>query len=637
MHYWLLCGWGLCLFLAFLGYGKLVLGLFSFRDAPWALASSMGVVFAVTAGGVLNLLHLVRAPILEGAVAIGVLLALGFEWPHLRSLPSTLLGTSLMYSPLILAAAVPILGNVSADFRTFNYIDDYPAYLTLPAATVQSGSLPFDPFSERRITSCLGAPYLLQSLTLVTGDIRTVRFVDISLGFALYTGLLVVIFRLMGLPMLMRMVLASLALLVPVDRWNATMVVMPAALFCALLLILVHPALGSRMSWRRSVLMAMTAAAIACMKSNYLPASIAICGFYFLAWLVYGRRAMSILQTVVWAGALAGCLIPWMIDMKAKEGTYLFPLLGRGYDASAYGLIPLPNGSHESAGSASLWVWLTALPLALPLLVGLAGLAFAFRRRVGSAWVNPIGAMLAGSAVAIVAIAASTGGESLGRYSLPFVLPALIILIGFLMACQREMRKSLWWLNVCGAATVIALAVLAFAFGVRHGDYYHYLEDARLANLPVLPWLNPQAEEQRVHALQSVIPPGDRILARLFLTYPFDFKRNQVFVEDYSGMAGLPPGMPIEGEPAEMREYLLAHQIRYLAFDPNRTMLPDTDPGISLRELLHRRRDFGRHGWLVLQIKVSNTVEQTFGKLGQQYRHVYDDGVVYVADLKTPR
>lgn len=635
MHYWLLCVWGFCIFLAFLGYGKLVLSLLSFSEAPWAFTAATGIAFAVAAGGVLNLLHLVRAPVLEGAVIAGVALALGLEWRHLRSVPGTLLRTSLIYAPLIVAAAAPILGNVRADIRTFNYIDDFPAYLTLPVATLQDGSLPFDPFNERRITSSLGAPYVLQSLMLVTGDIQTVRFIDISLGFALYLGLLVVIFRMMGIPALMRMGLAFLALLVPVDRWNATMVVMPAALFCSLLVIQVHPALGSRVNWRRSLLMAATAAALACMKSNYLPAALAICGFYYLAWIFYGRRLEAALQALLWLCLVAGCMAPWMIDMRQKEGTFLFPVFGRGYDASAYGLIPLPNGSHRDDWSAALWVWLTALPMALPLLIGLGGLAFAFRKKIETAWINPIASQLAGSAIAIVAVAASTGGESIGRYSLPFQLPALLVLLGFLIACRRELRCWPWWLQVCSGATATALVVLGFAFGVRHGDYRLYLDDARLVNLPAMPWLNPAAEQQRVHALQATIPAGQRILARLFLTYPFDFTRNQVFVEDYSGMAGLPPGMPVEGSPRQMREYLLSHRIRYLALDPKRTMLPDTAHDISLQELLHGERDYGRHGWLVLQIKVSNAVQKTLAELGAQYRHVYDDGLVYVADLQS--
>jgi hypothetical protein len=635
MHFVLLCAWGVCLFVAFLGYGKLLLGLLQVRDAPWAFAAAIGVSVLVTAGGVLNLLHLVTTPMLIGVVVAGAMLALALDWRHLRSLPATLLNTSILYAPLIIAAAIPVLGNVRADIRTFNTIDDFPAYLTIPAATHDLGTLPFDPFSERRITSCLGAPYVLQSLMLVAGDVRSIRFIDVSIGFVLYVGLLLTILRMMGLPVLARISLAFLALLVPVDRWNATMVVLPAALFCTLLLIQIHPDLGGRLNWRRTVLLGMTAAALSCMKSNYLPTSVAICGFYYAAWLVYRRRATPLLQGVLWAVVLILCMLPWMIDMRHKEGTFLFPIFGAGYDASAYGAIPLPSGSHGQMGSAALWVWLTTLPMATPLVIALGGLALAFRKRVEAAWINPLAAMLAGSVVGIAAIGSSTGGESIGRYSLPFQLPALIIFLGFLVACRRELRQWTWWLIGSGAATVVALVVFAVAFGVRHHDYERYLEDAKLANFPDRPQVNLEREEQRVRSLQARVPAGARILARLYLTYPFDFRRNQVFVADYAGMAGLPPGMPIEGGPEQMRAYLLSHGIRYLAFDPKRTMFPDEAPDSSLQSLLHGNRNYGRHGWLVLQVKVSDAVQTTFAQLGERYPHLYDDGFVYVLDLDT--
>lgn len=636
MPFSLLCAWGACLFVAFLGYGKLVLRALQVRDAPWALSSAMGVVFVVTVGGVFNLLNFVTAPVLTGLVLVGMALAFLVDWRHLASLPATLLGTSILYAPLLIATAVPVLGNVKADVMTFNYYDDLPAYLTLPQATLHSGSLPFDPFNERRVTSCLGAPYVLQSLMLVAGDVRSIRFIDISIGFVLYTGLLIAIFRLMGLSVPTRIALAFLALLVPVDRWNATMVVLPAALFCALFVIQLHPALGNRLNWRRAILLGMTGAALACMKSNYLPAAILVCAFYYLAWFVYRRRAAPLVQGLLCGAVLLLCLLPWMIDMRHKEGTFLFPILGRGYDASAYGIVPLPNGSHSEVGSAATWVWITFGLMAGPLLVALGALAIAFRRRVESVWIAPLAALLSGSVFAIGAIASSTGGESIGRYSLPFQLPALIIFLAYLIACRKSLHKWPWWLIVGGASTLVALAGFGFAFGARHGDYRKYLEDARLVN-PLQGWrLDMHREEHRVRDLQARVPPGERILARLFVTYPFDFKRNQVFVADYSGMAGLPPGMPIEKGPVAMQNYLLSQRIRYLANDPKRTTLPYVDPAISLQELLDGKH-YGRHEWLLLQVKVAEAVQQTFSELAQVCPHVYDDGQVYVLDLQGMR
>lgn len=634
MHYALLCAWGACVFLAVLGYGKLLLRAIQVRDAPWALSVAVGVGFWVAAGGVLNRLQLVTQPMLIGAVAVGVAFALLVDWQQLASFRASLAGTPKLYAPLIISLAVPVLGNVRADIQSFRYWDDLAAYLTIPQATIQLGSMPLDPFNERRITSSLGAPYVLQTVMLVVGDVLSIRFIDISLGFILYAGLLVAIARLMGLSVPIRIGLAFLALLVPVDRWNATMVVMPAALFCALFLIQTHPALGDRLGWRRAVLLGMIAAAVSCMKSTYLPAAVMVCALYYLAWLIYLRRAVPLFSGLLCGAVLLSCMLPWMVDMRQKEGTFLFPVLGRGYDASAYGIIPLPNGSHDRAGSAALWVWLTALPMAVPLLVALSAIVIAFRKRVESPWIASLSALLLGSVFGIAAVSSSTGSEAMGRYTLPFLVPALLVFLAFVCACQRSLRSRPWWLLSSGITTALALVVSAFVFGVRHGGYDKYLEDARLTNSFGEPWFDIHAEERRVRNLQAHVPPGARILARLFVTYPFDFKRNQIFVADYSGMAGLPPGMPLDGNPETMRSYLLSRHIRYLAFDPTRTILLDDDPGTSLQMLLHGGKDYGRHGWLFLQVKVADTVQHTFAALAPRSRHIFDDGTVYVLDLQ---
>ncbi len=637
MRYLLLYAWGVCLFLAFLGYGKALLRLLVVRDAPWSLSATAGIGLAVAGGGLLNLLHLVTSPVLIGVVATGVGLAILVDWHQLAGFPTTLLSTSTLFAPLLIAIAVPVLGNVRANVETFNYWDDFSAYLTIPAATLQLGSLPFDPFNERRITSCLGAPYVLQSLMLVAGDVRSIRFIDVSIGFILYTGVLIAISRSMGLSVPMRAGLASLALLVPVDRWNATMAVLPAGLFCALFLIQSHPALGNRLSWRRAVLLGITAAALACMKSNYLPAAVFICGIHYLLWFFHRRRAAPLVQGLLCGAVMLLCLLPWMIDMHRKEGTFLFPIFGLGYDASAYGVIPLPNGSHHRAASVSVWVWLTALPMAAPLIIGVGVLAIAFWKRVESAWIAPMAALMLGAVLAIGTVAYSTGSESMGRYSLPFQIPALIIFLGFIFACYGSVQKQTWWLLTSVVTTVLALIVLGYAFGVRHGGYYKYLQDARLTHSTLENWFDMSLEERRIRDLQSHVPPGERILARLWITYPFDFRRNQVFVADYSGMAGLPPGMPLQGGPRAMDDYLLANQIRYLAFDPKRTMLPEGDPGASLADFLQGRKDYGRHGWLYLQIKVTDAVQHTFSELASKCPHIYDDGEVYLLDLQQMR
>ena len=62
----------------------------------------------------------------------------------------------------------------------------------------------------------------------------------------------------------------------------------------------------------------------------------------------------------------AGCLIvlgPWMIAQHATSGTYYYPLLGKGFHYSSYGLYPPPSGFSPQI------ILRKVLPFNIPLLV----------------------------------------------------------------------------------------------------------------------------------------------------------------------------------------------------------------------------------------------------------------------------
>ncbi len=552
MTFVLLCAWGVCVFLAFLGYGELLFRVLRIEGSPWPVRAALGVSLLVAAGGVLNLYGLVRPLVLICLVVAGDFLFGILCWSTLRRIPVQMRTgyervrrkpvSLCLAALLIVCIAVPVFGNVQVDTRTFNFYDDLPAYLTLPFQTLQLGSLPFDPFNERRVTSCLGAPYLLQNFMMVFGGVRSIRFVDVSMGMIIFAGALLAIFRALGLSLNQRLCLTLLIFCIPVDRLNTTLVVLPAALFCSLFLIQMDSRFNGGGIVRRPLLLGLVAACLCCLKSTYLPAAILICGLFFAGRWLMKWRLRSLIEGVAW-GAITLCvLLPWMIDMHHKEATYLFPILGRGYDASAYGVIPLPNGLRGEVTSAARWVWITVLPTAGPLLLAcIAGLV-AYRQKREPKWVVPLCALLLGSALAIASIASSTGGEAMERYSLPFQLPALLVFVAFVMRWGQQGTPLPNWLKASGAMVALTLVVLAYVSGIRHLQYRNFLEDARLLTPRDESWFDPTAETRRIEALQAQTPPGERILARLFVTYPFDFQRNPVFVADYTGMAGLPLG-----------------------------------------------------------------------------------------------
>jgi ACR3 family arsenite efflux pump ArsB len=643
LNYFVLFAWGACILCAFLGYGRAFLNLCRVRNAPWSLAGIVGISLVAVAGGVLNLFGDIVSSALITVVVVGDLLLLWYGWrgvvrlgpaleKYRQDLSQGYRKTALGLLALVLLA-IPILRNVSTNPNLFGY-DDWSGYVTLPAETSQLGTLPPDPFNERRITTSLGAPYFLQSFMLVCGDLRTLPFIDTAVGFILYAGILFAVFRLFELPASTCFAALLLIVVVPLVRSNLTMVVLPAAMFGALFFIEAAPSLGEGINWQRSVLLGLVAASVTCLKSNYLVPAVLICGFFYLAMFVSQKRIRVLGHAGLFAGVMFLGLLPWMWDMKLKEATYLFPIFGRGYDASAYGL-PLPSGSHTVPISDSFWIWLWVLPYAGPVFVAGWAVLMAYRAKAEQNFLTVASFFLA-VAFAIVTVAASTGGDSMARYVVPFQIPALLLFVAFLLRIRGKWKGRRVWLQAAVASCVLGLLFNALYFGVRTGEYLRYAQEAGLAR-PVDPFLyhvSVEDENRRLAALQKAIPPEQAMLARLFVSYGFDWKRNPIYIADWIGMAGLPPGMPVGKGSEALRTYLLEHSIRYVAYDYKRTRLPDPFPGVGLEALLRNPAGFGRHSWVTLQAKVSEYEQQSITTLAHTYDHVYDDGQVYVLDLQ---
>ncbi|MFL6352723.1 MAG: hypothetical protein ACJ74Z_12865 [Bryobacteraceae bacterium] len=512
------------------------------------------------------------------------------------------------------------------------------AYLNLPVETLELGTLPSDPFNERRITTSLGGPYFLQTFMLLAGDVGTVPFIDVTVGFILYAAILVGIYRTLKLSRLVSLSLALLIFVAPLVRANFTMVVLPAALFATLFWIQIHPFLGDRMGWQRSVLLGLTAAGICSLKSNGIPGALLICGFYYLGNFLTERRR-SLKAGLFFALAAGFCLVPWMLDMKQKEGTYLFPIFGLGYHASAYGVIPPPGGAHPFLAS-SVWMWLAITPLGGPLLLEAAAAYKAYRRAIEPEWVA-LCSLLVGTGLAVASIAVSTGGESIARYSLPTEVPALLIFAAFVLRWRKSLQSRPLWLWGVSVVVVLQLAYHVAGFGLYSGQYRREAQEAGLLRMPrrliALPKdFDMGAEQRRVALLQAKVPSRERILSHLTISFPFDFRRNPLFIADWFGMAGLPPGMPVGKGPDALRTYLLEKSIRYIAYDSRHSLVvAQADPGTSLQTALEHPRMYGRHRWVYLEVKVSEDEEKNVEALAKTYKHLYDDGVVYLLDLES--
>jgi hypothetical protein len=639
-----LIAWAGCVCLSFVGYGKALLRLFKVYNISWAVAGCVGISLLVALGGFLEIVSLVRAPVLAGIVLVGDALFVGTSWraclrfpdllANIRALGKMNRAIALLLLVLVAFSTVRFFGNLEP--RYFNRYDDLTAYLSFPTEMLQLGSLPSDPFSERRIESSLGGSYFLQTLTMVGGDARTIRFIDWGFGSVLYVALVFAICRRLNLSIAVSLALSLLTFVIPLRRLNTTMAVLPAAFFCFLFLLQLATEMDELHIWLRPALMGIAAGAVCTLKSTYLAPAVFICFLYYLGELVTKRPRSVFVQGSICALAAAFCLFPWMVDQKNKEGTYLFPILGRGYQASAYGIIPLPS-SLSFYLSRDLWVAIASL--AGPFVIAVLFVYIARRHRVQTGWLEATTFFFA-ITCSVCALGLANGGEAIGRYTMPFVAPGVIVFIAYILRWNGLLHRKPLWLTAAAAFCALWVAAMMVRYGIKERIYREYATDFGLSSSApdLLVSFDANKEKNRLAALQASVPPGQAILEHLFVSYPLNFRRNPIFIADCPGMAGPPPGMPVGKGSDVLRRYLLAHSIRYVAFSygRGRLRLEETAPEFTLEELARDPKAGGRHAWVYILNKVAFDAQTSLDLLTKEYAHTYDDGEACVLDLQTP-
>ncbi|MFI4982504.1 MAG: hypothetical protein ACHQIO_19305, partial [Nevskiales bacterium] len=336
----------------------------------------------------MNLFRIMSPALAIGFVLIGTLLAAVQYLPavHLPRGPVLPAGvaTRLPLAVTVLLAALAIFGQVF--YPEFHGIDDYSAYLVFPEKLLTTGSLGFEPFSERRLQASLGGMYFLHALVLAGADLFFLHVIDPALGLGLSLLLLESAMRRHGVVLTWRLgVLLFALLLVPNVVWlNLTGVLLPVALMIfAYLLLEAAPDLepGPR-SLGRTVALSLVAAALIAIKPAYLPW---IGGFLAAAYLrrvaLDRWRLRSWREPAAIAALTLVMLLPWMAANLRDVGTAMYPVLGIGFHSSRYGSYP-PVWTMPVSADYRGYVWDDSRILAQQVLA--CGLIFALALRVSA-------------------------------------------------------------------------------------------------------------------------------------------------------------------------------------------------------------------------------------------------------------
>jgi hypothetical protein len=626
---------GIGIIVSFAGWGWLVVRVLRIRFATgFGSNAAVGLSLTSPVGAVLNWLGLISPGIIRAYVLAGMLLAAlsalkgaGYLRDSVISAWAYFKPRKLMVFGLLVLVTITILKFATAVAPPeFHLQDDFHAYFVFPAKMLQTGQLGTDPFSERRIISSLGDKYFLDTFVMsFTGRFGNMMLIDEGVGYLILLLLLAEMMLRKGIPgpLAMMAVLAASIYAAPVSNITAIYlgVVILVMLFDLLDRTAAQPALNS------TALVAILLAGLSSLKTTFVPAA----GIFFLSFFLF--QLFRLPDTAKTVARAAFCLMlivillaPWMLYSYRASGTFFYPLFGKGYHGSSYGVYLLPT-AH--LGLRNLLAFLDGLSYTVGAVLAIqsALVLISFRRKGDDRLIDFI--VVVNLLIDFAIIGIGTGGVQMYRYSF-FILfaIALFLLVQELgLFARRSLGKPLSFPD--SFATVLVLGML---LGTGYQDFLLEMRQWRLGALSFSLSgrdIDTPAEVSAYRDLQLAVPPGQKILVRMDKNFLFDFRRNSIYVNDLPGGASLPPGIPIFKGPEVLANYLVQHGIRYLAYSYG-------DEATFSRALFGSRLEPQVNIWIRRGAEIAFDFQDNVLALGKSRKKLYDNGRMFVLDLGAP-
>jgi hypothetical protein len=585
------------------------------------------MAIAVALGGLLDRLQAIRPWVLLTFVGAGLVIEVAAlartssgAGDRLRAWMVANAGTASLlagWAVVVLLLAVRYLGAVAG--TSFNEHDDLQGYFVFPAKMLQTGSLGPDPFSDRRLVSSLGGQYFLQTLVLCLGDFDNLHLLDSGIAMLVMVGMLVGLAARFALGPGRTLLLLLVFLLAPLPRANITSLLTGAVLLLGLYRSLLD---ADRPTHRLAALGVMGGAIVALKSTLLVPAFLCLLLFFAIrAWCSTAplRELVHALAAALLALAV---LVPWMLSMHESSGTYLYPVLGKGFHVSSYAPAHAPYaGLTWRAVPRVLLITITGLPfLAFAALALLQAVAARARERPG-----PMAAIVGATASSTLLVALSVAGYDPERYTWPILVPALLLLAGSVTALPERERFAAWPVAHLG----LAICALWIGFGWE-GSRRMVRDDLRsivrgLRGVSVV-----EADDRaRARAVQDALPAGaGAVLTRVSKPFLFDFRRHRIYIADNPAGASPPPGMPsFEGE-ERLADYLLSRDITYVVYSHG------DQAGFTMAEYGEWLEET-QHPWVINESARTFDFQESLSRLGRSRRRLFDDGSIFVLDLGT--
>lgn len=626
--------WAGLMLVSFTGWGRYFGKLLRVQQLPASVACALGIAVVIFMGGWLNLAHAIYPSLLIGLIGMGLFLYLiarnerpeNYRW-------SRFLSRAPHWTRILIVITLTILVlRVAATVRlaTFHNYDDGTAYLAFPQNMLAAHRFAPDPFSDRRVISSLGGSYLLQAIVIAATSLANIGMADRTLGLLL---MLVAIYDLgnaFQLSATRIAVMGLIAYLVPQETFNLTFCVLPISLLLAMMWA-IYAGLDQKKiaPWRHAVLAGAIGGGLLCLKSTFLPYLGAVALFPYLI-LLRGDKTSEALKLPVITGTAAFSVVAaWMIAMRYESGTFLFPILGHGFDYTSYDLFP--HLSKFSGTRAVVRVFVQAAVLltlaAVQYFTGLPDrrLRFSF-------------SILLAATFAITAFNYESGGDYIWRYNFPQFFTAILVLFTAASGA-REAGPNKNGMNILRVIATISLVACIFYYDVGGGHLAAFGQMTKemsqypcglKASLSGQRLVSPQISS-RYRAIKNVLPQNSVSLDDTSKTFLLRSSKAKVFlIDDWPGAAGPPPGWPYSKDPEAVTAYLQKNAVGYIVYDYAYAEWVDMQSCQALVNQIHfSQLDHA------LELMMFLTHHQ-FSQLRATHRSLYDDGKIAVVDLASP-
>ncbi len=635
--------WGILIILSLIGWGSVLNRiLFPKQQTDWGHKAAWGISFSIAIGGILNLTWSISNTVIFIYLGLGLCYCLVNLYQERKSIINqishyrekchkdklVLIGTILILLLIVVRYAGSIVN------YSFNPHDDYHGYFVFPHKMLEMGSMGKDPFNARRLISSLGGQTFLDTFVLSALSDKNLSIIDSGVGLVVAIGAILGLFQERKISDRFSIVILLLFLVIRLDKVNISSVIIALSLFVSLFRLLNYQRLRSDNSLANSCIIALVAAAICILKSNLIiPCFILMSLTYFFDLLESNAKKKAIYEILVTASLILVFLLPWTISMYQSSGTFLYPLLGKGYQASTYDK-NYPSPTSEVTIFKALQIVGDAIINGVDLLsVGLLSLIISRQQRQNLLSAESPLPLILSAVLGTIILALAVGGHNVGkygiacRYSVSFLVSTIIILMT--LALENTANH-----NQIDRLPFQSILISMFVAGLLFGSLSE--KDIIQTNLSNLRFglsgndlVAQQEEVDRYTKMFQAIPPSETILTRLEKPFLLDFSRQRIFIVDIPGEASLPPGMPFFKGSEALADYLISKSIRYVAYSYA------SEAGFSQESYQWMLNPQRASIWYRNEARYTFNFQDNLKQLGETRKRIYDDGENFVLDLQS--